>query len=134
MKLDVQLGYELMQAAKIPPPAEDETTPPLVPFQDLEAVYTDLGYGDVELCLVPTKRSLKHSSPSSASCQKLVRDLPTILPGVINPKSQRPSFIVNVDRLFVSHLLLEHFDGNLFNVSAFDSQVLSLPSQFAAKM
>lgn len=78
-------------------------------------IYHDPAYQTIELCFV--------SAPPSAesdACAAVRAAAPTILPGAIN--ASIPTLLAHVNRLFTSHLRLQHFDGNVWNVTEFTSQ------------
>ncbi|KAF5373046.1 hypothetical protein D9758_001605 [Tetrapyrgos nigripes] len=59
----------------------------------------------------------------SDSCRALVDDVPTKLPDV---DTSIPTFVAKWDMPWSSHLVLRHFDGNLFNGSAlFSTPILN---------
>ncbi|KAJ7586977.1 beta-lactamase/transpeptidase-like protein [Mycena floridula] len=102
--------YRDRQLEIVPPPADPR--PPFESFSLLSGIYTNKGYMvPFELCFL--------SDPQSSECKELAAVAPSILPNTIN--STRPTFLVNLSIFFIEYLLLEHFDGNLFNVSVLAS-------------
>lgn len=114
-KLLEQLHNEIGRSQITPRPKRPKR--PFTSFKSLAGVYHNPGYGEFEFCFV--------SLPHSDSCRKLLSEARTTLPGIINHNI--PTYIAKVSKLFVSHVILEHFNGNVFNVSGVDSRVRILP-------
>jgi hypothetical protein len=54
----------------------------------LAGTYRDAGYGVLELCLVnlsPEDRIASASASKSTSCRQLIDEIPTALPGILDP-------------------------------------------------
>ncbi|KAJ7059265.1 beta-lactamase/transpeptidase-like protein [Mycena amicta] len=101
-------------------PRPTNATPPLLPFEKLAGTYQNLGYGTIELCFFTPE-------PSSAGCQELVKEIPTTLPGVIDPKI--PTLLSHWKIFGLSHVSLTHFDGNVFNITGLNSKPTGNSSQ-----
>ncbi|RDB17702.1 hypothetical protein Hypma_001016 [Hypsizygus marmoreus] len=132
--MDKALGYEpidwntRLKAQKIDPPTRatprpTNARPPSMPFTDLAGTYKNDGYGRVELCL------MQPASPGLATtaCNNVASNITTILPGVIRPGI--PTLVGAIDSPWFSHMRLEHFDGDLFNVSLLISTPQNNPTQ-----
>ncbi|KAJ3731302.1 hypothetical protein DFJ43DRAFT_1079564 [Lentinula guzmanii] len=138
-KQRVTEAYEKRSRQLIPRP--DDPTPPSVPFTSLAGTYQHPAYGTLELCALPSIVSLKWTKssestlptesafPMTASCERLIDEIPTRLPGTANTSDAVPTFFAYMDSTWLSHVRLQHFDGNLFNVSGF----ISLPIIDASK-
>lgn len=99
-------------------------TPPSAAFFSLEGRYHNAAYGILDLCAIPS--SIGYVKSPSSSCKDPLQEIPIRVPGTIN--SSVPTFFARMDKVWVTHIRFEHFDGNLFNVSAFLSLVTgSLP-------
>ncbi|RDB18674.1 Gigasin-6 [Hypsizygus marmoreus] len=93
-------------------PRPSNATAPSVDFPQLAGMYNNDGYGPIELCLVsPTNAD----SSASGSCEALASNISTILPGGI--RQGIPTLVGAVDSPWYSHIRVEHFDADLFNVS-----------------
>ncbi|KAF7297526.1 Beta-lactamase class penicillin binding protein [Mycena indigotica] len=100
-------------------PRSSNATLPTIPFPDLAGMYTDLGYGTMELCFSPE---------SSTSCNELLQEWPTILPGTLN--SSIPTLVARWPIVFgLSHIKLEHFSGNVFNLTILGSRKIDDPDK-----
>ncbi|KAH8813932.1 beta-lactamase/transpeptidase-like protein [Flagelloscypha sp. PMI_526] len=101
----------------LPKPQAPPTTskPPTLPVAELAGVYE--GYKKrLELCAVsPTS-----SSVVSSNCDTLVTNLNKTIPGILS-REPPPDFIISVPSPWVTHVALTHYDGNVFNGSAFSS-------------
>jgi len=114
-KSSVKDAFTRYKAAALPRPSN--STPPSISFTSLSGPYRNLGYGEMELCFF-----FNYSTESqSDACKALVKEQPLILPGAV--KEDVPTFIAHWNKSWSSHLKLEHFDGNLFNLTALDSRV-----------
>ncbi|KAG6810844.1 hypothetical protein H0H92_010109 [Tricholoma furcatifolium] len=103
-----QLAYELLPLPATPRPAN--ATLPSASFASLAGVYENAGYGQAEFCYV--------SSPDpkqSEACKALASNASTILPGAV--QEGIPTFIAAWDSPWATHIMLNHFDGNFFNVT-----------------
>ncbi|KAJ8082741.1 hypothetical protein PM082_008597 [Marasmius tenuissimus] len=107
----VQKAFDNFQSRLVPRPSNP--VPPPAPYESLAGKYTNGGYGDIELCLLG-------GSNQSRSCQEVIDELPTVLPGVAN--STIPTLIAKWDRFWSTHVKLEHFDGFLFNLTVLESR------------
>ncbi|KAF5373158.1 hypothetical protein D9758_001587 [Tetrapyrgos nigripes] len=117
-KAQVSAQFEQIMAL---PQRPSEPADPSAPFSSIAGVYNDLAYGRIELCLVTPQGA--HNVTQSDSCRALVDDVPTKLPDV---DTSIPTFVAKWDKLWSTHLVLRHFDGNLFNGSAlFSTPILN---------
>jgi hypothetical protein len=111
----------LLSAPPLPAtPRPAKVSPPPVNFTALAGIYNNNGYGRFELCLISPK-----NPSASRSCQALSSNISTILPGTIDPKI--PTFMGEWNSPSASHVRITHFNGNLFNVSAFTINVIPSP-------
>ncbi|KAJ7118448.1 beta-lactamase/transpeptidase-like protein [Mycena crocata] len=99
----------------IPTPRPTNPTLPLLPFDKLVGKYWDPGYGLLNLCLFSSRKE----SLASESCRELLAEIPTHLPDTIDP--QIPTLLARWETIGLSYVSLAHFEGNVFNVSAFSS-------------
>jgi len=97
-----------------PTPRPTNASVPSVPFERLAGKYRDPGYGTVELCLL----SRHKAAIMSDSCRRLIDDLNTTLPDILDP--QIPTFVTKWE-FRLTHVSLTHFEHNVFNVSGFNS-------------
>ncbi|KAF5373108.1 hypothetical protein D9758_001608 [Tetrapyrgos nigripes] len=107
--------YNQTMASKFPRPVEPIS--PSVPFSSIAGAYHDPGYGHIELCLIPQLD--EDDVKQSDSCHELLEEVPTRLPDAIN--TSVPTFVTRWGGLWTTHFIFEHFDGNLFNVTALTS-------------
>lgn len=107
-KQTVLATYAYLQNATTARPS-DPTPPSVAEPSSLAGVYTDGGYGSIELCYID----------SQDSCSDILAQLPDVAEGVDGV----PTLIAKWDRIWTSHILLQHFDGDLWNATALDSQV-----------
>ncbi|KAF8056683.1 beta-lactamase/transpeptidase-like protein [Lyophyllum atratum] len=102
----------------IPPPLATprpiNTTLPSTNFTNLAGTYKNNGYGKIELCLLAPE----NPAPSD-SCRELAANVTTTLPGALRPGI--PTLIGQVNSPWFSHIVIEHFNADLFNVSLFIS-------------
>ncbi|KAK0458281.1 uncharacterized protein EV420DRAFT_389681 [Desarmillaria tabescens] len=110
MKAAAVTNYEQVLSQIIPRP--DNPKPPTSRW---EGWYKNDAYGEILLCLVGLESS------TLPECLQLTNEVYTTLPGVINPSI--PSLVAKWNKVWSSHILLEHFDGDLYNASALDSIV-----------
>ncbi|TFK69244.1 beta-lactamase/transpeptidase-like protein [Pluteus cervinus] len=82
------------------------------PIESFAGVYKNPGYGTVELCAFP----VANMSVLSPSCKNLVNEVDVTLPGVLRPN--KPTLIGRWNKVWATHIILTHFSGNLFNISA----------------
>ncbi|KAG6827402.1 hypothetical protein H0H92_011930 [Tricholoma furcatifolium] len=90
----------------------------------LAGTYHNSGYGSIELCLVSPPPS---PSSASARCKSLAATASEILPGAIN--SDVPTFLAEWDSPWATHVRLEHWSGNTFNVSIVSSVPTGNPEE-----
>ncbi|KAJ3866380.1 beta-lactamase/transpeptidase-like protein [Lentinula novae-zelandiae] len=102
-------------------PRPRNPTMPSVPFASLAGTYVHPAYGTLELCAVPSLNL--PISQSTPNCKTLINELSFKLPGTLNTSESVPTFFASMDSAWLSHVRLQHFDGNLFNVSGFQSLV-----------
>ncbi|KAK1232777.1 hypothetical protein PQX77_004102 [Marasmius sp. AFHP31] len=107
----VQKAFDNFQSRLMPRPSSP--APPPTPYESLAGKYTNGGYGDIELCLLG-------STKQSRSCQEIIDELPTVLPDIVD--STILTLIAKWDRLWSTHVKLEHFDGALFNLTVLESR------------
>ncbi len=88
-----------------------------LPFSELGGSYGNRGYGALELCLLDDPSA----TSQSASCAQVVADAPETLPGAIN--GSVPTFLAKWEKAWSTHIKLEHFAGDLFNVTELESRV-----------
>ncbi|KAL0573922.1 hypothetical protein V5O48_008019, partial [Marasmius crinis-equi] len=110
-KDEIRNYHDVVNSRRVPRPA-DPTSPP-ASFEELAGRYHNVGYDGIELCFVD-------GSKQSASCQEVINELPTVLPGAVN--SSVPTLIAKWNKFWSTHLKLEHFDGPLFNVTMLESR------------
>ncbi|KAH7879224.1 uncharacterized protein C8R40DRAFT_1035895, partial [Lentinula edodes] len=102
-------------------PRPRNPTMPSVPFASLAGTYVHPAYGTLELCAIPSLNL--PISQSTPNCKTLINELSFKLPGTFNTSESVPTFFAYMDSAWLSHVRLQHFDGNLFNVSGFQSLV-----------
>ncbi|KAG5636733.1 hypothetical protein H0H81_007062 [Sphagnurus paluster] len=95
-------------------PRPAKATLPSVGFTSLAGTYSNPGYGEFELCYVSEKYPAQ-----TPSCQSLASNVSTILPGAVSPGI--PTFIAHWDAPWTGYIRLQHFNGNLFNISSLRS-------------
>lgn len=116
LKTKTQQSYKALRDALLPRP--DHPKPPSFPVISLSGIYSNPGYGDLELCLVSPS---VHTQHLSSSCQKLVSESKTTMPGVVDEASGVPTLIAKWDKLWTSHFKLVHYDHDLWNCTLFSS-------------
>ncbi|KAJ3992122.1 beta-lactamase/transpeptidase-like protein [Lentinula boryana] len=106
-KQRVTEAYEKQSRQLIPRP--DNPTPPSVPFTSLAGTYQHPAYGTLELCALPSIASLEWTKssvstlptesafPMTASCERLIDEIPTRLPGTANTSDAVPTFFAYMD-------------------------------------
>ncbi|TFK70844.1 beta-lactamase/transpeptidase-like protein [Pluteus cervinus] len=107
-------------ATKLAMAKNEDTTHDLSYISSLAGVYSHPGYGTIDLCFVPpvgTRWEAKR--PVSRGCKELSVDIHRKLPKAAQPGV--PMLIAHWRKLFSSHLVLAHFQDNLFNVSTASS-------------
>ncbi|KAJ7144406.1 beta-lactamase/transpeptidase-like protein [Mycena epipterygia] len=102
----------------LPTPRPEKATLPSLPLAALAGRYHDPGYGTMNLCLV----SQDNQSSASKSCRRLLEEIPTRLPDILDP--QIPTLLTKWDGHRATHLAFAHFEHNIFNVS----EVFSIPT------
>ncbi|KAJ7287276.1 beta-lactamase/transpeptidase-like protein [Mycena rebaudengoi] len=114
--------------ARIPPPnpRPEDAEPPSAPFATIAGTYKNLGYGTVDFCLFTL-----NTTTNSESCGRIAAEVPTILPGVIDPGV--PTFIVKWDTIASNYARLTHYSGNVFNVTWLSSLPTDVAGQFWVK-
>ncbi|KAF5365311.1 hypothetical protein D9758_005454 [Tetrapyrgos nigripes] len=116
-KSAVREAYATYETSALPRPSKPAL--PSRPFTSLAGVYHNTGYGDMELCLFDFEGS-GESFHQSDSCNSLIEEQSIILPGAVGEGI--PTLIAHWNKSWSSHLRLEHFDGELFNLTALDSR------------
>lgn len=101
--------YPGLPATPRPSPA----APPLVTFPSFAGTYDNLGYGPMELCYIPPYANA--TTEASPACRSLVEQIPVILPGKVDPSI--PTYVANWNKASSTHLLVTHFNGNIFNAT-----------------
>ncbi|KAF8884171.1 beta-lactamase/transpeptidase-like protein [Infundibulicybe gibba] len=96
------------------------TLPSVGSFASLAGNYTNPGYQTIELCVVanPGSNGTTRSS-SSQSCKNLAAEAPHTLPGAVD--ANIPTLLAHIDSDWASHLMLTHWNGNVFNITALQS-------------
>ncbi|KAG5643183.1 hypothetical protein DXG03_001387 [Asterophora parasitica] len=107
-------------------PRPESATPPSANFTAIAGVYNNDGYGQIELCLV-TPEFPNLNFATNSSCGEVTSNLTTILPGGIRPGI--PTLIAEVNSPWFSHIRVEHFNADLFNISL----LISTPANDTAK-
>ncbi|KAJ7284592.1 beta-lactamase/transpeptidase-like protein [Mycena rebaudengoi] len=110
--------------ARMPPPnpRPKDAEPPSAPFATITGTYKNLGYGTLNFCLFTL-----NTTTNSESCDRIAAEVPTILPGVIDPDV--PTFIAKWDTEVTNYARLAHYSGNVFNMTG----LLSLPTDVAGQ-
>ncbi|KAL0567548.1 hypothetical protein V5O48_014444 [Marasmius crinis-equi] len=92
-------------------PRPGNASDPSIPggFPSLEGTYSDPGYESWSFCLFAP------SHQPSEACQDLTTNTSTTLPGAINPNV--PTLLAFANSIWFDYIRLEHFDGNVFNVT-----------------
>ncbi|THU79478.1 beta-lactamase/transpeptidase-like protein [Dendrothele bispora CBS 962.96] len=114
-KLAASTAFNQSLSSTVPRPAEP--TDPRVPLSSMTGVYNDPAYGSLELCLIP--QSGDSNDTATPSCQTVLNELPEQLPGAID--TSVPTLVARWDKLWITHIKLEHFNKNLFNVTTLKS-------------
>ncbi|KAF5380041.1 hypothetical protein D9615_006156 [Tricholomella constricta] len=126
--IDKALGLEPIdwnsryKAQKSIPPVRATPRPanviqPSTNLTNLAGTYNNDGYGKIELCLLAPE-----NPAASATCQDLAANVSTILPNLLRPGI--PTLVGQVDSPWFSHIVVEHFNADVFNVSL----VISTPT------
>ncbi|KAG7440325.1 beta-lactamase/transpeptidase-like protein [Guyanagaster necrorhizus] len=108
MKAATAASYKKASSQIIPRP--DNPKPPSALW---EGRYKNDAYGEILLCLVGLESS------TLPECHKLTDEVYTTLPGAIDLAI--PTLVAKWNKIWASHIVLEHFDGDLYNASALDS-------------
>lgn len=112
---------------------------PALTLDRYAGVYSNLAYGQLELCAVlPTKSQLEQPSVQSAfhehissntqsqPCKALLSAAPRQLPGVLSPSDESiPTLLAEFQSTWPTHLKLAHYSNGLFNVTAYTALDLS---------
>jgi hypothetical protein len=105
----------------------------------LAGKYWDAAYGEIELCYAGSSTAVNEEIKPSESCKELIDAAPVILPGAVDEDGENvPTFLVHWNGLWASHARFRHHDGNIFNITLFNSVVSFLsflllsPSSFVA--
>lgn len=91
-------------------PRPQNATLPSANFTAFAGKYKNDGYGTFELCL-----AFPENPQSTTTCNDLLQSVPTILPNATRPGI--PTFFAAIDSPWFSHMRVEHFNRDLFNVS-----------------
>jgi hypothetical protein len=92
------------------PARPDDPRPPSSPFKSYAGKYLNLGYGPIELCLVDQD---EEDSCGTSALPGTLKDVPTLM--------------AKWNKFWSTHFKLEHFDGDLWNMTVLDSRVRILP-------
>ncbi len=103
-KQTVAASYEASLAVV---PSPSNASAPSVAYADLAGTYANGGYGDIDFCYVS----------DSSSCQSI---LSILSPDAVGEFS---TLIAQWNKLWASHIRLEHFDGDIWNATLLDSRV-----------
>ncbi|KAF8993664.1 hypothetical protein BDZ89DRAFT_1085579 [Hymenopellis radicata] len=86
-------------------PAPANASAPSVAYADLAGTYSNGGYGNIDLCYVS----------DSSSCQDILATLPNVV-------DELPTLVAQWNKLWASHVHLQHFDGDIWNLTLLDSR------------
>ncbi|PBK88353.1 beta-lactamase/transpeptidase-like protein [Armillaria gallica] len=111
MKSEVTRQYWALARDSHPRPSNPR--PPSVSFEALSGPYENPGYGTVNFCFIFKNKS---TSDIPSPCD----DSWTTLPGAID--TSVPTLLAKWDKAWSTHIMLTHFDENLFNVSTLESR------------
>lgn len=86
-------------------------------YESLLATYTDPAYGSIELCALPKTFAKQDftSEGNGETCEELLRR-PQFKEH--NQHELPPTFVASIGKIWADVLLLKHYDGNLFNLTA----------------
>lgn len=112
MKSEVTRQYRALARDSRPRPFNPR--PPSISFEALSGQYENPGYGTVDFCFIFKNKS---ASDVPSPCD----DSWTTLPSAID--TSVPTLLAKWDKAWSTHIMLTHFDGNLFNVSTLESRV-----------
>lgn len=99
-------------------PCKPDPTPPSVPFAALSGLYRNPAYGDLLVCFAPSTSKV---ISQSRACADVIDRTRVVVPSALSP--DKPTLVAELGALFTTHLRLEHFEGNRFNVSGLQSLV-----------
>ncbi|KAK0186837.1 beta-lactamase/transpeptidase-like protein [Armillaria mellea] len=111
MKSEVTRQYRALARDSRPRPFNPR--PPSISFEALSGQYENPGYGTVDFCFIFKNKS---ASDVPSPCD----DSWTTLPSAID--TSVPTLLAKWDKAWSTHIMLTHFDGNLFNVSTLESR------------
>ncbi|KAK0200076.1 beta-lactamase/transpeptidase-like protein [Desarmillaria ectypa] len=111
MKSEVTRQYRALVRDSHPRPSNPRL--PSVSFDALSGPYESLGYGTVDFCFIFMNQT---TSDLPSPCD----DSWMVLPGAID--TSVPTLLAKWDKAWSTHIMLTHFDGNLFNVSTLESR------------
>ncbi|KAK7449640.1 hypothetical protein VKT23_013115 [Stygiomarasmius scandens] len=114
LKSLISASYNQSLSSLVPRPSNPIN--PSVSFSSIAGIYNNPAYGSLELCLVSGSLKDRHMSDS---CRILLKEVPLRLPDTVN--ASVPTLLARWDKLWVTHLKLEHFERNLFNASILSS-------------
>ncbi|KAJ8081130.1 hypothetical protein PM082_017972 [Marasmius tenuissimus] len=98
-----------------PTPRPGNSSSPSIPggFASIEGTYNNPGYGNWSFCL------FEPGNQPSEACKSFATNLSAILPGGIDPEV--PTLVAPVNSIWFDYVQLQHFDGNVFNVTFLSS-------------
>ncbi|KAG5646096.1 hypothetical protein DXG03_004335 [Asterophora parasitica] len=110
-------------------PRPENARPPSANFTSIAGLYNNDGYGQIEFCLLTPTPDLSRvaAAANTSSCAQVTSNLTTILPNVTRPGI--PTLIAAINSPWFSHIRLEHFNADLFNISL----LISTPTNDTAK-
>ncbi|KAF5391209.1 hypothetical protein D9757_003078 [Collybiopsis confluens] len=114
-------------------PRPVDPSPPSVPFASLAGEYRNPAYGSLYFCGISLASGSTFDN-SDPNCKEFIHELPVRLPEHIS--SSVPTFFAQMNSFWLSHIRLEHFDKNLFNVTGLASLVIvaSYPRTFRVRI
>lgn len=110
IKDSTRKAYESEEERKVSRPSSPQ--PPSKSFAELVGVYRNPGYGNLEFCLYWAKNN---------SCNAEISER---IPGL--QSKEVPQLISPLNGFFSTHVVLTHFDGDLFNGSVYNALVRSI--------
>ncbi|KAG7440580.1 uncharacterized protein BT62DRAFT_910204 [Guyanagaster necrorhizus] len=111
MKAEVTRQHQALVHDSHPRPTSPR--PPSVSFEAFSGRYENSGYGTIDFCFTFMNRT-------AADLLSPCDDSSTVLPDAIDPSV--PTLLAKWDKTWSTHIMLTHFDGNLFNVSTLESR------------
>lgn len=108
---------ELVLSTPAPTPRPADASPPTAGFASLAGKYINPAYGEIELCFV----GLTTDGPQSASCEEIAKNVNVTLPGAVN--ASMPAYVSKWDNAWLSHVVFTHYQGDMFNVTSYMSEV-----------